>query len=75
MKKPDEIALFALMRASPGVLVDAGFPCEVAGDALGIPRKRVYSLLDKWADCGWWDYGVSLRSGWFTKDAPAELRP
>lgn len=31
---------------------------------LGIPEKRFERWLEKWLDRGWWDYGVSLRSGW-----------
>jgi hypothetical protein len=30
--------------------------------------KREYYLLSKWSGKGYWDYGVSLRSGWVTDD-------
>lgn len=29
------------------------------------PNQWAY-YLRKWADKGWYEYGVSLRSGWFT---------
>ena len=28
--------------------------------------KQLMYYLQKWSDMGWWDYGVSLRTGWFT---------
>lgn len=79
MRKPDEVALFNLLRAeidslNADTFVDA-FPCEIIGDRLGIPRKRVYSLLDKWDRNRWWEFGVSLRSGWFTPNAPLSIQP
>lgn len=40
---------------------------------LGIPEKRWHYLLDKWADNGRWEYGVSLRTGWWTADGRAWL--
>lgn len=30
--------------------------------------KRLGYLLEKWTDKGWWDYGVSARTGWFTPE-------
>ncbi len=29
-------------------------------------EKRAMAMLDKWDRKGWWEYGVSLRSGWLT---------
>jgi hypothetical protein len=72
-RRPDEIALYARLRADgrcPG-------PNAVyeAFDALSIPEKRGFYLLDKWDAKGWWEYGVSLRCGWFTENAPEALIP
>lgn len=36
--------------------------------------KRVEYVLDKWCRRGWWEYGVSLRSGWLTPEGLAEVR-
>lgn len=30
-------------------------------------HRRLYRVLEKWADRGWWEYGVSLRTGWLTR--------
>lgn len=43
----------------PTVFVDA------LGASIGIPSKRVHFILAKWCDKGWWNYGVTARSGWF----------
>jgi hypothetical protein len=31
-------------------------------------RKRAMYLLDKWADKGWYEYGVSVDLGWLTDE-------
>ena len=46
---------------------------EAVTDALGIPLKRREYWLQKWSDKGWWNYGVSPRSGWFEPGAPDRL--
>lgn len=28
--------------------------------------KQLHYYLDKWARNNWWEYGVTLRGGWFT---------
>jgi hypothetical protein len=48
-------------------------PVENVFDLFNIPHKRGYYLLEKWDDKGWWEYGVSLRTGWFTSKAPDSL--
>lgn len=65
--KPDEMALRAAVLAdrksqphTSGTFLD-----ELA-QGLGIPDSRSYYIGSKWTDKGWWDYGVSLRSGWLT---------
>lgn len=75
MRKPDEIAFYASLRAR----CDAGAP-HPGLDAVmqeiqrnGIPEGRACYLLKKWCHQGLWDFGVSLRCGWFTDKAPQEL--
>ena len=36
-------------------------------EKLGMHWKRCNSLLLKWTDKRWWEYGVSVRTGWFTE--------
>jgi len=33
---------------------------------LGIGEERAEEICDEWYDNDWWDFGVSMRSGWFT---------
>ena len=76
MRKPDEIALYAELRQLrvPSYVLGRELPDETAA-RLGIHPNRAYRLLEKWTDRGWWEYGTSLRCGWFTPDAPLELTP
>ena len=37
-----------------------------------LTKREVY-ILDKWSGKGWWDYGVTLRSGWLTEKGINEL--
>jgi hypothetical protein len=37
---------------------------EIAA-GIGIHPKRCQYLLEKWTSRGWWNYGVSARTGWF----------
>lgn len=71
--KPDEIALLRLTLAvhrfkpykgAPDEKVAAPFIEEI-GAAIGVPHKRAWFLAEKWTDKRWWDYGVSVRGGWF----------
>lgn len=77
MKKPDELALYTILRTiAPGSWLEGMPGIEVVTaslDILRIPEKRGYRLLEKWANNGWWDCGVSIRAGWFTETAPASL--
>lgn len=76
MRKPDEIELYAALRQGRVLPYEAGRELpDATAERLGIAEKRAYCLLQKWSDKGWWDYGVSLRCGWFTPEAPAELKP
>lgn len=79
-KKPDEIALYDALRErarngrndlprSPGT-----YALGEEAERLGIPYKRAHALMEKWCRAGWWEYGVTVRSGWFTREAPGTLR-
>lgn len=77
MRRPDEIALYAVLRkahSGPHSKLGAVF-ADVIGAELGIHPNRVQAILEKWTSNGLWSYGVSARSGWFEPDAPEELRP
>lgn len=65
MKKPEELALMRLVLDSGGRV-----PCD-RWESLTKPE---YGYLDKWTRKGWWDYGVTLRSGWLTKRGFEALR-
>lgn len=74
MIKDDEKLLYNLIRechrrghTSVKAMADSYF------EFIGMNYKRGYYLLRKWSDKGWWDYGVSLRTGWFTQEAPESM--
>lgn len=62
--KPDEVALWAAL--------EQGEWPRYAGQRLGIPRKRVDYLCEKWADKGIYDYGVTCDLGWPDPDGAPE---
>ena len=31
-----------------------------------LPEERFFFILQKWEERGWWEHGVSLRTGWLT---------
>lgn len=39
--------------------------CQIAEKIL-MPQKRLIHILNKWSECGFWEYGVSVESGWVT---------
>jgi hypothetical protein len=51
-----------------GELADQFFP------GLEMEPKRGYYLLEKWEERGWWEYGVSVRAGWFTPEGIEHFR-
>lgn len=65
MKKEDELAMWNLMKAT-----HENFDCPIRTDEvaeyLDMPEKRACYLVDKWANQGLVDYGVSLRTVWMT---------
>lgn len=77
MRKPDEIKLYDLLRElhNHKPYQHTSEFAEVIGESIGIHWKRTHSLLYKWSDKGWWNYGVSVRTGFFEPDAPDSLEP
>lgn len=71
--KPDEARLLKhLAAAMPEDTTEwHGEEAYNAAAAMGIPRKRVEYFLEKWAQRFWWEYGVSIRLGWMTKEGRA----
>lgn len=65
MKDDERQFLAALSVNRPRQIADGVFATDVA-TKIGMNEKRALYLLGKWTDKGWWEYGVSLRSGWFT---------
>lgn len=44
------------------------------GRVMGIPPKRVVALCEKWANKGWYEYGVSVDTGWLTEAGHERLK-
>lgn len=61
--KPDERAL--LLKLADGRSPDV-FATDVAV-GMGINVNRAMYLLEKWSNKGWWNSGISTRSGWMTE--------
>lgn len=59
--KPDELALMRRVLAHP-----KGWLRDGDSDDLVETTKRDEYVLAKWEKRGWWDSGVSTRSGWLT---------
>ena len=70
MRRPDELALFAVLRPLAGAL-----PAMVEAERIGIHPLRAQRILEKWDDRGWLDCGVSIRAPWWTESAPPTLAP
>lgn len=70
MKHADEIQFYAAIRAK-----GRGVFADVAAENIGMDWGRAEDLLEKWCRLGWWEFGVSMRSGWLTDEAPLELTP
>lgn len=64
MIKEDERNFIAFVLAHGG---------RIPSDLWGGIKKQEYGYLDKWSRKGWWDYGVSSRSGWLTDEGKVEL--
>lgn len=66
LTKPDEIRLAKYLLTE----VDQDFRTDLT---LGQLSSRWPALLVKWDRKGWWESGVSERTGWFTDKGRAEL--
>jgi hypothetical protein len=65
--KQDELDLLELLTLERPEPNSSNFFASDYAERLGIHWKRCQSLLLKWTDRRWWEYGVSARSGWFTE--------
>lgn len=68
MIEQDEHEFYAAIQAK-----GRGVFADVVAANLGMDEGRAEDLLMKWVRAGWWEYGVSLRSGWLTDEAPQFL--
>ncbi len=67
----DEVALrLAVMRNEDKAHNRDGFIHR----HMHIPEKRAAWLFEKWSLKGWWDWGVSPRTGWLTEEGRAAFR-
>lgn len=63
--RSDERALlveFAARGGRPSVAPHASL--RATGADLGMHRKRVWYLAEKWSRKGWYEYGVAVDMGW-----------
>lgn len=67
MRKPDELELMRVLTHPHGHFRDG------AGDLVDVTKREAY-VLAKWSARGWWESGVSLRSGWLTERGRDHLR-
>ena len=77
MRKPDELKLMRAVLANGGRNVATTAP-HFLHQQLGIPENRATYLFHKWTGKGWWDWGVTPRTGWLTPEgrtAMAEMVP
>lgn len=49
------------------------FFADAVAVILGLDEEWAQETLEAWVERGWWECGVSERSGWFTSDAPEKL--
>lgn len=68
MMARDEVEYFAAIRAK-----GRGIFADLVAERIGLDAGRAEDLIMKWTRLGWWAYGVSLRSGWLTDEAPEAL--
>lgn len=68
MIKADERDFYAAIQAK-----GRGVFADVVAANIGMEWGRAQDILEEWTDRGWWDWGVSLRSGWLTETAPQFL--
>lgn len=66
MKEDERQFLVTLAAERPCQLAIGPYATDI-GKRLGMHWKRAEYLLDKWTGKGWWECGVTLRSGWLTE--------
>lgn len=73
MRRREEVVLYNKLRKlgpRPGLSVQ---DFERLAHENMTPTKQARGWLEKWADKGWWNYGVALEGGWFEPGAPDSL--
>ena len=78
MRKPDEIEFYRLLREraardESGTFFGPGHEVMALCDSIGLHHKRAFSMLMKWSQRNWIDYGMWAWGGWFNEDAPLYL--
>jgi len=67
MKKEDEIYFWNRIKAAG--YTTAATPRDIINESdFPLHHKRAWYLLQKWADKGWYTYGVTLDLGWITEE-------
>ena len=74
MKPDEQQLLIRMLRDRPGLGAAPTCTATELAAKLSMNEKRAEYLLGKWTDKGWWDYGVSLRTGWLTEKGLEEAR-
>lgn len=64
MRKPEEVQFIAFVTAHGG---------KIPSDLWDGIKKIEYNYLEKWVRKGWWEFGVTLRSGWLTPEGKKEF--
>ena len=65
MKKQHELELMRIILDSDGRIPDS---------LIDVLTKIQYAVLRKWADREYWEYGVSLRTGWITSEGESAFK-
>lgn len=72
--KPDEVwFLLELAKRRPRQLANGPYATDISTE-LGIHPKRALYILRKWEGKGWWESGVSERSGFLTDKGKEMVR-
>ena len=62
--KPDKLKLASILLKTPPYT-----PPKISLlESSSIPRKRLESILYRWSDNGWYDYGLNIQYGWLSND-------
>ena len=66
-KKDERILLCALQARSSVQMATSPTVREIV-DTLGMHHKRAEYICKKWSERGWYDWGVSVLTGWLEGD-------